>query len=421
MLLNYKFSNFLSFKDECELSMLPKASDKAHLSHIITDNNDNALKVKVFYGNNASGKTAFMKSVGALKYFVKNNAKISSSEIIDNNPFKFLPNYKERPSSFEITFKTNGIKYNYSFSRTPEKVISEELKAYYSAKQTLIFSKNEDGTYYVLAEDAKKLKEIVNKTAQNKLLLSVSDIWGYERVKDVIYYLSNNLVTIYNIDNLKTNIINQIGEDNLNEFKNFAIKFLNNFDIGISDFDITKYKFKNNEYLKSLYPATLSLLNNDKTTTDRLFDQDYYDITTFHKINENEIYKLKMVEESLGTQNLFGLAPILFDVLKNGKVLFVDELDKSLHPLIVKGIVNMFLDEDINKNNAQLICNTHETILQDLDLLRRDEIMFVDKNYNTGVSKIYSLADFSPRKSERIQPAYILGRFGGIPFIGGNG
>lgn len=417
MLIDYKFSNFLSFKDECDLSMIPKQSDKALMSHIITKDNDKALKVKVFYGTNASGKTAFIKSMHGLKFFVKNNAKISSSEKIGTNPFKFLPDFKNGPSMFELTFKTNGVKYTYSFTRTPELVIKEELKAYYSIKPTIIFSKREDGSYYVMTEDVKRLKDIVDKTAPNKLLLSVSDIWDYERVKDVVYYINNNIVTIFNLDNVNENLNNYVNDDNMEDFKSFAIKLLNNFDISISDFVLSKSKIKDNLKIDTLYPATLTLLNNNKTVTDNIFNQNYYNITTIHKVNDNEIYQLKMVEESLGTQNLFSLAPILYDVLKNGKVLFIDELDKSLHPIIVKEIVKMFLNEDINKNNAQLICNTHETILQDLAFLRRDEIMFVDKDYVSGASKIYSLADFSARKNEKIQSGYFLGRFGGIPFI----
>lgn len=417
MLIDYKFSNFLSFKDDCDLSMIPKQSDKALMSHIITNDNDKALKVKVFYGTNASGKTAFIKSMHSLRFFVKNNAKISSSERIDSKPFKFLPDFKNRPSMFEITFKANGIKYTYGFIRTPELVIKEELKAYYSIKPTIIFSKRENGTYYVMAEDVKKLKDIVDKTAPNKLLLSVSDIWDYERVKDVIYYINNNIVTIFNLDNVNENLNNYVNDDNMEDFKSFAIKLLNNFDISISDFVLSKSKIKDNFKIDTLYPATLTLFNNNKTITDNIFNQNYYNITTIHKVNNNEIYQLKMVEESLGTQNLFSLAPILYDVLKNGKVLFIDELDKSLHPIIVKEIVKMFLNEDINKNNAQLICNTHETILQDLDFLRRDEIMFVEKDYVSGASKIYSLADFSARKNEKIQSGYLLGRFGGVPFI----
>ena len=104
-------------------------------------------------------------------------------------------------------------------------------------------------------------------------------------------------------------------------------------------------------------------------------------------------------------------------MLKGGKTLFIDEIDKSLHPILVKYIINMFLDSNMNKNGAQLICNTHDTNLLDLDMFRRDEILFTDRDNKTGISELYKLSDFSPRKDENIEKAYLLGRFGAIPFV----
>ena len=111
------------------------------------------------------------------------------------------------------------------------------------------------------------------------------------------------------------------------------------------------------------------------------------------------------------------LAPILYDVFKFGKAFFVDEIDKSLHPFVVKYLIKLFFNKEVNKNNAQLITNTHDTNLLDLELLRRDEIWFTEKDYKTGKSQIFPLSDFSPRKGENIEKSYLLGRFGAIPFI----
>ena len=104
-------------------------------------------------------------------------------------------------------------------------------------------------------------------------------------------------------------------------------------------------------------------------------------------------------------------------MLDTGKVLIIDELDKSLHPYIVKYIVEIFNDSDVNKNNAQLIFNTNDTNLLDLELLRRDQIWFTEKNPNTGESSLYALDDFSVRKSENVEKGYLLGRYGAVPFI----
>ena len=145
-------------------------------------------------------------------------------------------------------------------------------------------------------------------------------------------------------------------------------------------------------------------------------------ITTTHTIttekDETQEYILNLNEESTGTQNLFYISPVLEETLKEGKILVIDEIDKSLHPLLVKYIVELFNNKEINKNNAQLIFNTHDTNLLSLDLFRRDQIMFTEKKYESGETELYGLDDFSVRKKEDIKKGYLLGRYGAIPFMG---
>ena len=128
-------------------------------------------------------------------------------------------------------------------------------------------------------------------------------------------------------------------------------------------------------------------------------------------------YEFDISEESLGTQVIFSFIPVIKDVIDNGKILFIDEFDKSLHPYIVKYIVELFNNKDINNKNAQLIFNTHDTNLLDLELLRRDQIWFTEKNISTGESVLYALDDFSVRKKENVEKGYLLGRYGAVPFI----
>ena len=134
----------------------------------------------------------------------------------------------------------------------------------------------------------------------------------------------------------------------------------------------------------------------------------------------NNKYDFDISEESLGTQVIFSFIPVIKDVIDNGKVLLIDEFDKSLHPYIVKYIVELFNDTDLNKNNAQLIFNTHDTNLLDLELLRRDQIWFTEKNPENGESTLYALDDFSIRKSENVEKGYLLGRYGAVPFLVNN-
>ena len=144
-----------------------------------------------------------------------------------------------------------------------------------------------------------------------------------------------------------------------------------------------------------------------------------YNIKTKHII-DNNLYEFDILEESLGTQVVFSLIPVIKDALDNGKILVIDEFDKSLHPFIIKYIVEIFNDKEVNKNNAQLIFNTHDTNLLDLELLRRDQIWFAEKNIKDGACSIYPLDDFSVRKNENVLKGYLLGRYGAIPFLNNN-
>jgi AAA15 family ATPase/GTPase len=128
------------------------------------------------------------------------------------------------------------------------------------------------------------------------------------------------------------------------------------------------------------------------------------------------VVHVSLADESKGTENLFLLAPILMKALSTGETVVIDEIERSLHPLLVKHIIGYFNDPDINPSNAQLIFNTHNLELMSLDIFRRDQIYFVDKSGKTGASELYSLDEFSVRAEENIKKGYLLGRFGAISF-----
>ena len=121
-------------------------------------------------------------------------------------------------------------------------------------------------------------------------------------------------------------------------------------------------------------------------------------------------------EESQGTQRLYALAAPVLDVLKNGRLLIVDELDSSLHPLLVRRLVRMFHQPELNPHGAQLLFTTHDTSLLDRTLFRRDQIWFTEKDRDQA-TRLYPLTDFSPRESEAWEKGYLIGRYGAVPFF----
>lgn len=423
MLLNFTFKNYKSYADTCNFSMVAN-KDKSHEDNLITIGKDRISKSRIIYGANASGKTSFIDALEFIKIF-----SMVSNNLVENNrigiiPYKFRQKFSSIPSEFSLTFIKNSVKYCYSFSCTFEKVIDEKLDVYNSAKPTNIFTRTNTDEYK-FNTDVKQLNEIRTKNTKNKLFLLTAATWNYEKVKPVVDYILNDIIVLHDISQpTKYNIGYIIENNDLEEYKKFCLDFLNNADISISDFEINAQKIKElgrqAEFMTKLMNV---IVNNDPEQMKKFGNSDVFNIKTIHNINnENNTfsYPLELIEESDGTQQLFHFAPSLFYTFKEGKVLLIDEIDRSLHPLLVEYIIKKFYDKNLNKNNAQLICNTHDTNLLNLDLFRRDEIWFTERNNVSASTEMYTLSDFSPRKDENVEKAYLLGRYGGIPFVKGD-
>lgn len=421
MLIDFKFKNFMSFADECNFTMLAN-KDNSHSEDLISFGKDRASKVRLIYGANASGKTSFINAMYFISSFIANSNMLLEKMPIQVVPFKFCDNCFNTPSEFAITFIKDGLKYAYSFSCTREKVIDERLDIYYSAKPTMIFNRF-DTNNYEFNKDAKILNPLKERNLDNKLFLVTTASWNYGKTKPVVDYLLNT-ITVMDVDVLWKICLDRIYENNeQEEYKAFCLKILNNADISISDFKVDPKKLKDVGSEAEMLNKLLSVATNgNEDAMKTIQDTNIYSFTTFHNVkndNKDNKYPLPLNEESLGTIKMFKYSPVLYYVFKEGKVLFVDEIDKSLHPLMVEYLIKMFHDKNINTNNAQLIANTHDTNLLNLGILRRDDIWFTERNYESGKTEMYSLSDFSPRTTENIERAYLLGRFGAIPFIKG--
>ncbi len=414
MITDFRFKNFMSFKEETAFTM-EAGADKTFEDNLIKDRNKRYSKVRIMYGANASGKTSFIKALEFVNQFVTISNLMLNIAQIAVTPYRFRDNYLEYPSEFCIDFIKNENKYKYSFSCRKDKVINERLDIYYSSKATNIFNRY-DTEHFEINKDFSKINKLREFTNPNKLFLTTLAGWKTEVAIPVVDFLLNDLVVLRSPE-ISFNYKYIFDNNDFDDFKKFCLKILENADINISDFNIEVKALKdlnNAENFVRLY--------NEQTKSDLLKNTSVFNINTLHKIKndkEEQDYVLNMKQESLGTQQIFSLAPVLYYVFRGGKTLVIDELDKSLHPLLVQYIIKMFLDKTINTKNAQLICNTFDTNLLDLDLLRRDEIWFTEKNFNTGASKLYPLSDFSIRKNENINKGYMLGKYGAIPFIKG--
>jgi len=195
------------------------------------------------------------------------------------------------------------------------------------------------------------------------------------------------------------------------EGKREVLDFLQNADFAINDIQVQREQFQP-DYVEELFSDQFrQQLINELTGSERL------DAKIIHTGSNGENVSLTLEDESDGTQKFFAFAGPWLEALKNGQVLVVDELNDNLHPLLVKHLVQMFHDETLNKNNAQLIFTTHETSILSQEVFRRDQIWFTEKDeYNA--TTLYPLSDFKPRKDvENLEKGYLQGRYGSLPYF----
>lgn len=412
MLIEFSVKNFLSFKDKVTLSM-EKGNGDEKLENVFTKNDVDLLRTTAIYGANASGKTNILKAFTCAILMIRNsNFMNTTNKWFSIKPFFFDKKTSKEPSEFEFIFIANNVKYRYFFSADANKIYDEILDAYFTQKPTNIFTRTNTNDYE-FNNDKSKLESIAAKNTENKLFLTTATTWNYDKTKDAFLWFSEKIDTYDSFDKISDQDLIEYSKND-GELKEFALKLLKEADIFIKDIHVDYEE-------KEMDNAMMDMLIPPLARTNGTFKMSNVRIELEHEIideNKNKhIYSLNFNDESSGTRTLFALAPFLKRAFESTKTIVVDELEKSMHPALVEFIVKLFNDKTINKANSQLIFITHATNLLTIELLRRDQIWFTEKNSDTGVSELYPLDSFSVRKDENIQKGYINGRYGAVPFI----
>lgn len=445
MLIRFKVENFLSFKDEVEFSMVAGKSRK-HRDHIVTSGKRGdirLLKTAAIFGANASGKTNLIKAMDYARDFILGNVVTRPTQHIPVLPFLMDQSKEMAPSKFEFEIKCKHASYTYGFKVDSERVHSEWLREIRPTTENLLFERKtgrdgkttvDFGKFTLTAEQSLDyLKFTAIGTRQNQLFLTESLDRNIEYFREIYDWFEGKLVLIYP-ESTPTGIAFMFKIDT--EFQSKLSELINVFDFGINrveleeiDFDVdTRFP---DELKKLIRQRVLDIPFNDAaqgfvqfrdTTLVFVVDEDNQITsikyrTVHHVDHENRQVVLDLAQESDGTQRIFNLGPALLDLLnpESDRVFVIDELDRKLHPDITYTIVDMFL-KNTGQRPSQLIITTHESGLLDLNLLRRDEIWFVEKTVD-GASSAYSLEDFIPRNDSDVRKRYLQGRFGSIPII----
>ncbi len=414
MLMEFSVENYMSIKDKVTLSMVA-SKDTSHENNFIknADKGVNILNTAVIYGANASGKTTVLRGIAFLTFFLNMSHEMQKGRKIPVKPFKLDRVCLEKPSSFEIIFKTEDVKYAYGFSATEDKVIDEYLYYYPNGRQSIIFER-ENTTEYKFTSDVELQTQIKNKfDSPNKLYLSTASLWEYENAQIPFEWLYSSLQIIISHERLEEITADMMRKsETLNKKVKYLIKnaVKDIEDITFIEIELNK---KDNPLLKYLNEEAKSKISSNN-------DNKLLSVNTSHKMNNSqELVEFDLAEESEGTQKLFGLLGPWVDVLERGSTLIVDELDIRLHTHLTRFLVGLFQDPEINKKNAQLIFSTHDTNLLDQDLFRRDQIWFTEKKEDNSTD-LYSLDDFTVRKDAAIEKGYLQGKYGAIPYMKGD-
>ena len=405
MLIRFSFKNFKSFKDENVLDM-ETTSLKEHEYNVVKTDQVNLLKVAAIYGANASGKTNVLQAFDYMKkrILISDDSK-KNSPIDEDNVYSFMINNEPISLEVEILAKNNKI-YKYGFDVLKDSIVSEWL---YIKKINKFYSIFEREKNNVTMKSNNKISGLAN-IDERTLFLNIyskidKDNEDFNNVYD--WFVNANYLDLGNPrfeDFINTRISLKILSDE--KYKKELLRFIKTFDSGI-------------EGIKTTPNSLEEVQNNNRVVK----------VELIHRGENNELKALPLELESNGTRKMFHLFDFFMDALKNRMVLFIDELDAKLHPLLTRYIINLFHNSETNIGNGQLIYSTHDTVNLNKDTFRRDEIWFTEKNRD-GVSELYALSDYildeedgnnksgkKVRNDATYNKDYLTGRYGAIPVL----
>jgi AAA15 family ATPase/GTPase len=418
MLIEFTVENFRSFWATQTFSMVAGASSE-HLQSNTFKSRLNGfghfLRTSAIYGPNAAGKTNLLRALQFMQSLVINSAATATGAAYTHTPFIFARIQRRKPSKFLVTFAQNGTWYEYGFAMGPERIEEEWLIEHVHARGRTIFERKYSATKreyeWKFSPSLKGQKAVWSEaTRPTALFLSTAVQLNSKQLLPVYEWFQKRLVVVTGVTTLNPSLTLMLMDQP--DGKARLLPFLQEADLGISDVKVTR---------EPLPPGAGFI-----STPQQIFEQipgtnavNLIRVTLSHQVEnkKEEQVGLDLSEESSGTQVLFRSAGAWLNVFTNGEVLLFDEIDTSLHPLLVRFLVQRFHSEATNPRNSQLIFTTHNTSLLDQRVFRRDQIWFVEKD-RAAASRLYPLTDFKPRKDEDLEGGYMRGRYGALPLLG---
>lgn len=443
MLIEFKVTNYRSIRAEQTLSMVASnhfdelPQNLISCDHVPGLKGVKLVKVVAIYGANASGKSNIINAFRFFAEFIRDSAtKLQPGAATGVQPFKLDPACLTEPSKFEMTAVINGIRMLHGIELTRERVTREYLVAYPKSKPQVWFEREWDGEKYQWSKSTAHFKHdeaLREKSRENVSFVSLAAQFNHEQVK-VLYdwYTAHLRVTAAEhtkVPDMLTHVM--VTEAS---FRSELLKAVKAADIGAIDLQMRKPGWsdaiawtKHVHFPIKLSGQILDFQNKFETENTASMEklrgtlESMSESMGVPELIHQGVGVLKVAlnyydEESAGSRRFIDLMAQLFYAGALNQLSVFDEIETSLHPLLVKALLEFVTSKTETPNNAQLLFTTHNPLLLDQTLLRRDQIWFTEKDHE-GATRLYPLTDFKPRKDESLIKGYLAGRYGGIPFI----
>lgn len=432
MIISFSLENWKSFHDKVDFSMVA-TRERQHSERISRLNKYSLgiLPIAAIYGGNASGKTNFFKALNFAKLIVVKGSQPDS--LIPVEMFRLGPTSIENPSFFSFELLIDELIYEFSFKLTKKQILEETLTKITSTSETTLYKRLKDTIKFheSLAEDD-FLKFAFKGTRENQLFLTNSVSQKVENFKPVYDWFKNDLELIAP-DSRFEQFEHFIDEEHplyttMNEILpqlDTGIAHIGGEIVPIETLSIPELlKTKLREDVKEGMTVRLSSepFRDRYIITRKNNELIAKKLVAFHPRADGTEAKFEIYQESDGSQRIIDLLPAFLELtdLKSKKVYIVDELDRSLHPLLTRQLVENYLDTCSHETRRQLLFTTHNGLLMDQNLFRRDEMWVTERN-NGGNSTIFSLSEYKDvRYDKDIRKSYLQGRLGGVPRLRSN-
>lgn len=431
MLLRLIAENLFSFKDATEFNTFPSSKSKCHDNHKIKCGHATVLRMSAIYGANGAGKSNLIKVVNLLQAMVQTES-LQDVRFYNGLEFKLDTNNQKIPSGIAIEFFYNKKVFYYHIEFVGQEIVNEELYLCKKNKDEQLFSRNGSELIINTPFGGKKTNEQFNDAIKrllrrDMLLLSfLGSHYSNESpvIADAYKWLTIKLHCV--IPDSKYGAIPHLLDTNP-DFKKLIDTLLPDLKTGVDKIDVKKKELREDD-IKD--PELMEVFRRAKANPHTLqsfyIDDNIFNVTiengkvivkqlvAIHKTIDGNIVEFSLVDESDGTRRLIDYIPLLFDIINSDSVYVVDEIERSLHPIMIKDIIRKISESQSAK--GQLIFTTHESCLLDQSIFRPDEIWFAQKDVEQA-TQLYPLSDFNIHKTANIENGYLDGRYGGIPFL----